>query len=92
MKWQHSYKENLCITEFFDIFFINPKGRIPWVYPWMNGNSPEGRRAWLEMWKGAMGLPMGFPYFLKRREKMQEMLQDVLPMLLIKFFSKRHII
>ena len=41
--------------------FINPKGRIPRVYPWMNGNSPEGRRARLEMWKGATDLSVGFP-------------------------------
>ena len=41
--------------------FIDPKGRIPRVYPWMNGNSPKGRRAWLEMWEGATGLPVGFP-------------------------------
>jgi hypothetical protein len=27
----------------------------------MNVNSSEGRRAWLEMWKGTMGLSMGFP-------------------------------
>jgi len=27
----------------------------------MNVNSPEGRRARLEMWKGATGLPVGFP-------------------------------
>jgi len=38
--------------------FINPKGRIPRVYPWMNGNSPEGRRAGLEIWKGATGFPL----------------------------------
>ena len=25
--------------------FINPRGRIPRVYPWMNVNSPEGRRS-----------------------------------------------
>ncbi|PKP60497.1 hypothetical protein CVT91_05045 [Candidatus Atribacteria bacterium HGW-Atribacteria-1] len=42
--------------------FINPKGRIPRVYPWMNVNSPEGRRARLEMWKGATGLPVAFPH------------------------------
>ena len=41
--------------------FINPKGRIPRVYPWMNGNSPEGRRAKLESGKGATGKPVGFP-------------------------------
>jgi hypothetical protein len=23
---------------------------------------PEGRRAWLEIWKGATGLPVGFPH------------------------------
>ena len=47
----------------FSFKFINPKSRIPRVYPWMNVNSPEERRAQLEMWKGATGLPVGFPHF-----------------------------
>jgi len=54
----------MLILFLFYKYFIKPKGRIPWVYPWMNENSPEGRRAWLEMWKGAMGLPMGFPHHI----------------------------
>jgi len=35
----------------------------------MNGNSPEGRQAQLEMWKGATGLPVGFPLKLKKYER-----------------------
>jgi len=52
---------NCAIIYYVKVIFINPKGRIPRVYPWMNGNSSKGRRAWLEMWKGATSFPVGFP-------------------------------
>ena len=29
------------LVKYSSLAFINPKGRMPRVYPWMNGNSPE---------------------------------------------------
>jgi phosphoglycerate dehydrogenase-like enzyme len=45
--------------------FINPKGRIPRVYPWMNVKiRPKGVEQSSKSGKGAMGLTVGFPLLM----------------------------